>query len=325
MAEAKNPRDARLAPLVLFLGPEEFLFRKMLPVLRRQALEREPETDVHRLSAADYAAGDLESAAQASLFSPSSFVQIEGLGSMNEAFLQDALAYLKSPVEEASVVLHHPGGNRGKKLLDALKKSAAVYDCSSLKKDSDKHAYVVAEFKAARRKIASDAVTALVQAVGSSLAELDSACQQLIQDVPGDVTAQLVNRYYGGRVEATAFKVADAAVAGQTAQALGIARAAMVTGVDPVPLVASIGVKVRSLAKVAGFRGSPGEAAQAFSMAPWQAKNAMADARRWSSPSLVAAVQAVADADYNVKGGSRNPGFVVERLIIELGRLIGRR
>jgi DNA polymerase-3 subunit delta len=325
MPEVHHPRDAALGSLLLFLGPEEFLFRKALVSLRAAMTAHDPEADVHRLDASQYTAGQLDAATQSSLFSSSALVEVENAGSMSEAFLNDALAYCKAPVDEVVVVIHHSGGTRGKKLLDQLKKAAAVYDCSTLKKDADKVAYVAAEFRAGQRRIQSDAAQALVAAVGSSMAELDSACRQLMDDVTGAVDVAVVNRYYGGRVEATAFKVADAAVGGQTAQALGIARAAMSTGVDPVPLIASIGMKVRQIAKVSGFHGTQGEAASQFGMAPWMAKNAMNDARRWSKASLVRAVDAVAEADYNVKGGSRNPGFAVERLIIELGRLASRR
>lgn len=325
MADALNPRDVTLAPLVLFQGPEEFLFRKQLPRLREQARVADPETSITRLDAAGYTAGQLDGATQASLFSSSSLVEVENLATMSEAFLDDALAYLSAPAEGAVVLMHHAGGNRGKKLVDALKKKAVLVDCSTPKKDAEKHTYVLQEFKARRRRIPQDAVTALVNAVGSSLAELDSACEQLMSDVPGEITVATVNQYYGGRVEATSFKVADAALAGQTAHALGIARAAMATGTDPVPLVAMIGSKLRTIANVAGYPGSPGEAARDFKMQPWQVKNAMSEARRWDRPRLAKAVLAVADADFNVKGGSRDAGFVVERLIIELGRLVSRR
>ncbi len=320
-----HPRDARPAPLMLFLGPEEFLFRKACLALRGEIIAREPETEVHRIDASRYTAGELEAATQSSLFSSSVLLEIENASAMTEAFLEDALRYAQAPAEESVVVIHHSGGNRGKRLLDQLKKSGPVYDCGTPKKDADKVAYVMAEFRTGKRKIQGSAAEALVAAVGSSMAELDSACRQLMEDVPGAVDEAVVNRYYGGRVEATAFKVADAAVAGNTAKALGIARAAMTTGVDSVPLVASIGMKVRQIAKVSGYHGTQGEAASEFGMAPWMVKNAMNEARRWDKTSLTRAVDAVAEADYNVKGGSRNPGFSVERLIIELGRLAARR
>ena len=96
---------------------------------------------------------------------------------MNDAFLADALGYLGHPEQDAVLVLRHAGGVRGKKLLDAVKKGGwPVVDCQPLKKDADKVAFVMAEFKAGGRRIEQDAVQALVNAVGANLSELAAAC-----------------------------------------------------------------------------------------------------------------------------------------------------
>jgi hypothetical protein len=67
-----------------------------------------------------------------------------------------------------------------------------------------------------------------------------------MNDTSGEVTEETVEKYYGGRVEATAFKVADAALAGRAGAALSMLRHALATGVDPVPLVAALAMKVLS-------------------------------------------------------------------------------
>jgi hypothetical protein len=134
---------------------------------------------------------------------------------MNDAFLADALTYLKHVEQDAVLVLRHSGGTRGKKLLDAVKAGGwPTVDCQPLKKDAEKTAFVTAEFRAAGRRITPEAVQSLVNAVGANLSELAAACSQLIADASTAVDADMVDRYYGGRVEATAFKVADAAMAG---------------------------------------------------------------------------------------------------------------
>ncbi len=72
----------------------------------------------------------------------------------------------------------------------------------------------------AKKRIAPAALRSLVSAFSDDLTELAGACQQLIADVPGDVTEQIVERYYGGRVETSAFAVADTAIAGRYGEAL---------------------------------------------------------------------------------------------------------
>src|SRR5690606_40860594 len=103
------------------------------------------------------------------------------------------------------------------------------------KKDSDKAAFVTAEFRRARRRIDASGVRALVEAVGTDLRELAAACSQLVTDTDGTVSEAVVDRYYGGRVEATGFRVADAAVAGHAGDAVALLRHKLSSGAEPEP------------------------------------------------------------------------------------------
>lgn len=309
-------REAAPAPVVLIVGPEEYLASRAIDGVRAKARAQSPDLEVTRLDAANYSGGELLMAASPSLFGDSKLVEVHGLESMTEEFLRDGLAYLTAPAEEVVLVLRHAGGARGKKLLDAVKASGApVIDCQPLKRDADKAAFVAAEFRGSGRRIDREGIEALVAAVGSSLAELAAACSQLALDASSTVDAALVEKYFGGRVEATAFKVADAALAGQTAKALSAFRHALETGVDPVPMVAALAAKLRTLAKVAGARGSAQSIARELGMQPWLVEQAQRDIRGWTPQSLAAAIRAVAEADAEVKGLARDPGYAVERAL----------
>ncbi|WP_415856806.1 DNA polymerase III subunit delta [Sinomonas sp. G460-2] len=309
-------RNASPAPVLLITGPEDYLAARALDRIRREARSVDPGLEVTRLEAASYGAGELLLAASPSLFGERKLIEAHGLESMNEDFLKDAIAYVASPDPDIVLVLRHGGGTRGKKLLDALKASGApVVDCQPLKRDADKAAFVAAEFKGSGRRIERDAVDALVAAVGSSLAELGAACSQLQLDATSTVDVATVEKYFGGRVEATAFKVADAALSGRSAQALSAFRHAIETGVDPVPIVAAIASKLRTLAKVAGEQGSAQSIARTLGMQPWLVEQAQRDIRGWTPKSLAAAIRAVAEADAEVKGLARDPGYAVERAL----------
>jgi DNA polymerase-3 subunit delta len=188
-------------------------------------------------------------------------------------------------------------------------------DCQPLKKDAEKAAFVAAEFKAGGRRIEPDAVQALVNAVGANLSELAAACSQLIADAGTAVTTDIVDRYYGGRIEATAFKVADAAMAGNGPLALSTLRHALATGADPVPLVAALAAKLRTVARVAGASGSSAQIAAELGMQPWLVEQAQRDVRRWTPEGLVRSIQATAEADAQVKGLSRDPVYAVEHAV----------
>lgn len=315
-------RDVAPAPVILLLGPEEYLAARAFESVRSRMREAEPDTDTVRLDASAYEAGSLIVLGSPSLFGGTKIVEARGLAQMSDAFLQDALDYLADPAPDVVLVLHHGGGTRGKKLLDQLKAGkAVVVECQSLKKDSDKADFVSTEFRAGKRRIDPDAVRSLVAAVGSSLSELAAACQQLLSDTEGLVTAETVEKYYGGRVEATGFKVADAALAGRGGQALAMLRHALSTGADPVPLVAALAMKLRAVAKIYGVRGSSAQLAKELGMAPWQVDQARREAQRWTPEGLNYCIQVLAEADAQVKGEARDPVYAVERAVtaISLG------
>ena len=149
---------------------------------------------------------------------------------------------------------------------------------------------------------------------------------QLVEDTEGVVDDRLVEIYHGGKVEATGFRVADAAVAGQTGEALRLLRHAIATGVDPVPIVAVLASQLRQLVKVGSAgRGGSQQLAKQLGMAPWQIDKARRQLGHWTADGLGRAIQAVAAADVEVKGGGRDPVFAVERAVLHHHRRSARR
>ncbi|MGJ3403043.1 DNA polymerase III subunit delta [Glutamicibacter sp. Je.9.36] len=330
MARAQaNPgiswRELRPQPLILLTGSEDYLASRAFELLRSQASQRD-DIQHTRLDAAKYEPGELLMATSSSLFSSANLVEVHELAHMNEYFLKDALAYLKDQAPENVLIMHYSGGTRGKKLIDAIKAAGAlIVNCQPVKKDSEKVDFVQSEFKAAKRRITNDAVKALVAAVGNSLAELGSSCSQLIADTTGTIDQDTVDRYYGGRVEATAFKVADAAISGNAQMALRTLRHALGTGTDPIPIVATLAMKVRQIAKVAGVNEPAASLASELGMAPWQVQQAQQQARGWKRSDLALCVEEIANTDRMVKGGSRSPGYALEHAIMFIaGKSPGR-
>ena len=315
---------APLAPLVLVSGPEDLLAERAVGLVLAQAKERHGQVETSELDASGYEAGTLGVIASPSLFDEPRVVIVRKVEACNDAFLSDALAYLDRVEDDVVLVLQHGGGVRGKKLLDAVRAGGhPVVSCEAIKKDSDKTAFVTDELRRAGRRADAGGVRALVEAVGSDLRELASAVSQLVADTQGTIGAQVVEQYYGGRIEATGFRVADAAVAGKVGEAVSLLRHALATGTDPVPLVAALAVKLRTLAKVAAMRGRSGMSAGDFGLAPWQVDRARKELNRWSPETLAFAIDAVAQADAEVKGASRDPHFAVERAVLRVAGAAG--
>ncbi|MBZ2195198.1 DNA polymerase III subunit delta [Ruania sp. N2-46] len=320
-------QDVPLAPVVLVRGQETVLADRA--VARVASLVREYGGDYEQtvLEAATYERGQLETIASPSLFGEHRHIVVNGLEAMSDAFLDDALTFVGTAggeVTDVTLVLRHEKGVRGKKLLDAITKAGyPVVTCEVIKRDADKVAFAAAEFRAAGRKATNTAVQALVEALGSDLRELASACQQLIADTTTTITPDVVQQYYGGRVEATGFRVADTAIAGHSAEAVTLLRHALETGVDPVPLVAALAVKLRTLAKVAAMRGRGGASAADLGLAPWQVDRARRELSGWTPEGLATAITAVADADAEVKGEGRDAEFSVERAVLRVAAARG--
>lgn len=312
-------REPRPAPVVLVSGPEEVCAERAIAGIRDYLRAEDPALEVSDVRADDYAPGTLLSLTSPSLFGEPRLVRISGVEKSTDAFIQEAVSYLDHPQEGATVILRHTGASvRGKKLLDALRAGTGdgiEIACPTVKRDSDRVDFASGEFAAARRRIAPNALRALVSAFADDLTELASACQQLIRDVDGDISEETVTRYYGGRVEISAFVVADTAIAGRYGEALVALRHALDSGADPVPMVAAFAMKLRTMARVAGHREPSRSLAQRLGMKDWQIDRARRDLSGWNERSLGLAIQATARADAEVKGAARDPIFALERMV----------
>ncbi|AXK45232.1 DNA polymerase III subunit delta [Brachybacterium saurashtrense] len=312
------------APIVLIHGTESLIADRAVQRLRALAREADPSVEIHDLSGDALGPGALTQVTSPSLFGEPRLVLVPELQAAPDALVGELLDYLKAPEPDVTLVLVHRGGNRGKKLLDALKKAGVPrVDASPVKRAGDKQTFVAAEFARAQRRIQPEALVALVDAFGTDLAELAAISRQLIEDTtpdPGEQAAQVsvadVHALTAGRVESTAFAVADAAIAGREQEALQLLQQAQLAGADPVPIVAAVASKMRSLAKVS----APGATPRSLGMPDWMLRNLGREAHSWNDRSLARALEAVARADHEVKGAGRDPQWSVQRMVMGICR-----
>jgi DNA polymerase-3 subunit delta len=309
-------------PQVLITGPEGILAERALAATVSELRTTAPDLEVVRLAAATYEAGSLGVHASPSLFGGDKAIVVQDLDEASDELQVDLLAFLAAPEPDITLVVTHKAGQRGKKVLDTLRKGGArVIEAPAIKSDRDKSDFAMHEFRAARRRATPEAVRALIEAVGKDLRELSAACQQLVSDTTGVIDEALVEKYHGGKVEATGFRVADAAVAGNTGEALRLLRHAIATGVDPVPIVAVLAQQLRQLVRVGSAgRGRSADVARDLGLAPWQVDKARRALTGWEAEGLARSIQAVAAADFEVKGGGRDPVYAVERAVLTITR-----
>jgi DNA polymerase III subunit delta len=315
-----------IAAVTLVSGPEELLRDRAVADIVRRARAADPTTEVCELAAGGLAAGVITGHASPSLFGEFTVIVVNDLQDSPDEVAVELQAFYADPPEGAALVLVHPGGVKGKAMLDAARKAGAVVvEAKKLKWDNEKVSFVRSEFADAHRRITADAAAALVDALGSDLRELASACAQLVADVPGTIDRPAVEVYHAGRVEATGFKVADAALEGRPQEALRLLRHALATGDDPVPINAVLALGLRNIARVGGTRRTarPEDVARDLGITAFQVKKARSQHAGWTDGGLAAAITAVAHADGQIKGGGADQVYALERAIVSIGRARG--
>jgi DNA polymerase-3 subunit delta len=313
---------AGVPPYVLISGPESVLAERALDATLDALRTHDPDLEVIKVYSEEYQSGTLTMHASPSLFGGTKAIVVFDFDEAPAELQAEVQAYLAAPANEITLVVAHKSGTRGKKVLDTLKKAGArVIEAPLMKSDGDKAQFVANEFRRQGRKATPGAVRALVEAVGKDLRELTAACAQLVVDTQGVVDEALVETYQGGKVETTGFKVADAAIAGNAGEALRLLRHAISAGDSPVPMVAVLGMQLRQMVRVASAgRGSSSQLAKTLAMAPWQVDQARRKLNGWDPVGVGRAIQAVAAADFEVKGGGRDPVYAVERAILTISR-----
>lgn len=312
-----------LAPVTVAVGQEELLLDRAVQEVVAAARAADPDTDVRDLASADLQPGTLAELTSPSLFAERKVVVVRTAQDLAADSVKDVKAYLGAPVEEITLVLLHAGGAKGKGLLDAARKAGArEVACPKMTKPADRLAFVRGEFRSAGRSATPQACQALVDAIGSDLRELASACSQLAADVEGTIDDAVVARYYTGRAEASSFVVADRAVEGRAADALEALRWSLSTGVAPVLITSALAQGVRAIGKLASAPRSmrPGDLARELGMPPWKIDQVRKQVRGWSADGVASALRAVAAADAGVKGGGADPGYALEQAVIAVAR-----
>ena len=288
-----------------------------------QVISKFKGATVTQLEASELELGAITDALAPSLFGDARIIVVKEIQDLAAELGEEITTYLDAQDESVELVLWHKGGVKGKALLEKIKKvKPTIIPCDVLKKDGEKSDFIRGEFKRLGRTISTEAVQALIDALGSDIRELGGACSQLAADVVAGkmIDESDVLKFQNGRIETTGFDVADAALDGARDVALIALRNALATGTDPVLITSALAGSLRTLAKVSGApRGAKSfDLAGPLGLAPWQIDKARRQLSKWTPATLAGAVVAVAQADANIKGAAVDPIHSLERAIIAI-------
>lgn len=302
-------------PLVIVSGPESYLASRAISGIRRRMLTDNPGLEISEVLEGEYASGLLLSLASPSLFGDERLVIVYGAP---EDLAADADQYLQEPSSTCTVIVRLPNlvGHNGK-FKTAFSKRALNIACEELKKDTEKLDFIRGEFKDSGVTIDAPGAKLLLQAFNSDLGELGAACSQLSSMGKPSIGHSDVEGIFSGRLETNAFKIADAAMSGNAAEAIRLFRHGSATGIDHVPLVAALTMRIRQLARLFNDRNAN---PSLLGMAPWQIDKAKRELSGWSEGDLVELVQLAAQTDADVKGAARDPDYSIEKLLLAMAR-----
>lgn len=305
------------------------LAERAVSALAAQARTERPASSVTTVAAATLDAGSLAEITGGSLFASDQIVVIEGLDELPQDLFDLIAALASDPVDDLALILVHPGGVKGKGLLDRLKKARVeTIECPAVK-PWELPQFAVAEARRAGGRLEHQTAETLVRALGSDVRAVVGAVRQLLADSEdGRISDEVVRRYFAGRADITSFTVADAVMAGRRDEALGALRWALENGVPPVLVTSAMAAALRNLGRYLDVRDArlrDAEAARAIGVPYWKIKDLASQAHDWTPRGLAESIKAVARVDAEVKGAAADPGFSLEQLVIEVSAQRGRR
>jgi len=308
------------AALTLISGDEELLVVRAVEAIIIAARTADPEVEIREFEGGAAAPGELAESLSPSLFGGRRVIVVRSGQDSKKDLIAALLDYAKAPDPDVTLIVTHAGGAKGKALADCLKSAGAtVVPAAKLSRHRDRVDFVTAEFRRVGGRGNDVAAEALIAAVGTELRDLAAAVSQLVADTDGQVTPETVARYYRGRAEASGFAVADAAMVGDVPAALEALRWALHVGVDPVPIADALADGVRTVARVASAgRGNAYQLASSLGMPAWKIERAQRQARGWTAAGLALAMQATAQCNADVKGGSDDRGYALERAVFAM-------
>jgi DNA polymerase-3 subunit delta len=319
---------SEVASLHLVLGDEELLVERAVAEVLRLARQQAGTDDVpvNRMRAGDVTTYELAELLSPSLFADERVVVLQDAAEAGK----DAVAVIGSAAADVPpgtvLVVAHSGGGRAKALAGELQKlGAVVHPCARITKAGERAEFIRNEFRVLGVKVDEETVTALLDAVGSDVRELASACSQLVADTDGDLDAAAVRRYHSGKAEVKGFDIADKAVAGDVAGAAEALRWAMMRGEPLVVLADALAEAVHTIGRVGPLSGDPYRLAAQLGMPPWRVQKAQKQARRWSRDTVATAMKVVAELNANVKGAVVDADYALESAVRKVAELVADR
>ena len=307
-------------PLTLIVGSEQVLVDRALSDARTAAHEIFGDAPtVMTIGLSETTPEALAEVLSPTLFGEATVIVIADADAFDDATFAVLERAIADPPDAFAVVVHHPGGVKGKRYLTAIRGAGAnEVACSAIKKGRATQDFLVDEVRRRGRKATPEALRTLYDAIGHDLPLLVGAIAQLAADVETDpISEDDVRLCFAGIADMQGYRVSDSVWERRPVDALRDLRWAVEatgrSGVGPA-ITAAIASGLRSMARVQGMPPSASDAdvmQETGIRFDWQVRNIRARAKKWRPDRLARATVTLSGVDVAMKGGLR-PGDALD-------------
>ena len=299
---------------MLAVGKEPALFQQVVTRASQTAHGINPQYVKREIDLGDEetTTATVAEALMPSLFDDFTLLIVTGVDSVDEESAQMLLATAADVPNHLVMLLHHPGGVKGKKFLESIRKlGLPEADCSELKGEKLDQA-LLAEFNRHKRHTTVEAIEALRESVGTDLSELIAAISQLCVDIEEDpIGAAAVAQYYSGINDIKGWDISDAMWYAKPVEVLEQFRWAVAQDHNASPaIMAAMSKGLRTLVKFATAPAgmSDAELAGFVGVHPFRLRFLRQQKKMWLPEDLAKAARLLALADRASKGTAYEAG-----------------
>lgn len=314
----------------LLTGDDESILRSAVATLVQDLVDGgDRALMVDEFDDDEYTVGALVDAAQTAPFLTEKRVVVaREAGRFETAELEPLIGYLADPLDTTELVIEWGSGRRAKAFNDALSKAGAtIVSTSPPNRAKDRVAWVSDEAAKAGVRLNGAAAQRLATHLGENVSDLDGILRTLSSTFGSGVSVgpELVEPFLGDAGGVPPWDLTDAIDAGKTEVALTLLGRMLGAG-DRHPLQV-MAILQGHYVKLATLDGSgvrtEAEAASALGIKPgFPARKALELSRRMGSTAIRRAIELLAAADLDLRGGSElDDRLVMEILVARLSRL----
>lgn len=260
-------------------------------------------------------------------------VVVRNAGRFRADEVEPLVTYLSEPMPTSVLILVGGGGTIPTRVQNSVKEHGHIIDVT-VPTGKKRHAWLADRLKESPVKLDREALDLLQDRLGDEMGQVSGVLDALAAAYgeKATVNAEQLEPFLGAGGAAAPWELTDAIDSGDTATAMAQLRRMLDGGQrHPLVVMATLTKHYGALLRLDGADvTTEAEAAALLGMSPYPAKKAMLQSRKLGTKQTSRAVQLLAEADIDLRGGSAWPGeLVLEVLVARLSKLVpasgGRR